>query len=304
MSDTVPKRTRQEMWEEYYRSNPYLRGKPESHLIERFGYLVHNLVSATESKQLGLVTERRMIEWLMSRLTHMFMEFSARGGIPAHAREKIRLPNLAESRAPAGARAYNSRARKEPGQAFKFGKLHWLQRMLGTGEIRFLPASAYSDPSLNQAIRDDELTFTYFPAKSSPALKGLPRVLGADWMRQRHPSDYYVQCFSCAFALRLFDDFEADACLIVYDGREFARRVVGALTKKFPGWISAGISITYIDPDDPGDGEIVIPAVKHMKYFYQQEQRFISHPRTSIARLDPITIEIGSLSDIAELIHL
>ncbi len=304
MSAPATKRTRQNMWEEQYRANPYLRGKPESHLIERFGYLSDNLMSVTESGQLGFVTERRMMDWLWSRMTHMFMEFNERGGIPLHARDAIKIPNLAESRSPAGARAFNTRTRKETGQAFKFGKEKWLRSMLDYGAIRFAPASSYSDPSLNAAIRDDELTFTYFPAKSSPLLKGLAQLPNADWMQRRHPSDYYVQCLASTFALRLVDDFEADACLIVYDGLEFGRRVVDALRARFPGWIIGGVPITYIDPDNPGDGEIVIPAAKHMKYLYQQEQRFICHPRTPIPKLNEFMLQVGSLGDIAELIRL
>jgi hypothetical protein len=301
---STQKRTRQQLWEEQYQANSYLHGKPETHLVERFAYLSDNLMSVTEGGQMGFETEPRMINLIMRRMNHVFMEFNSRGGIPVHVRDKIKMPDLARSRSPGGARAFNSRTRKDVPQACKFGKRAWLKPMLEQGVIRFSPASSYSDPSLNAAIRDDELTFTYFPGKASPALKTLPHVAGADWMQQRHPSDYYVQCLATTFSLRLFDDFEADACVIVYDGRELGRRVTAELTKRFHGWIIGGVPITYIDPDNPGEGDIVIPACKHMKYLYQQEQRFICHPRTPISKLDHFTMEIGPLTDIAELIFL
>lgn len=120
----------------------------------------------------------------------------------------------------------------------------------------------------------------------------------------RHPSDFYVQCLSLRFAPRLFDDFEADSCLIIYDAKEFGRRVMGALRTRFPDWFVTSFGMTYIDPDNPGDEPILLPTAKHMRYIYQQEQRILCHPRMPVRRLDAIMIESGPLGDIAEVVSV
>lgn len=302
MSHTGQTRRRQEVWEDEYRANPYLAGKPMSHLIERFRYVTEGQVTLTESGQLGFEVEKRLVIWHLSRLTHLFMEFGARGGIPTGIGPK--LPKFAHPEVPRGVVAYRSRKRPEPGQLFKFGTRNRLLPILEQGSLRFAAASSYRDASLNAAIQDDELGFTYYPAKSVPKLSKLPHPGGADWVHMRHPSDFYVQCLSLRFAPRLFDDFEADSCLIIYDANEFGRRVLGALRAKFPDWFVTAFGITYIDPDNLGDEPILLPTAKHMRYIYQQEQRILCHPRTRISQLDPISIEVGPLVGIAEIVLL
>jgi hypothetical protein len=102
MSADAPKiRRRQEIWEEEYRANPYLAGKPEAHLIERFRYLIESQSTLTENGQLGMeVDDKRLSIWHLSRLTHMFMEFGSRGGIPAGLQPK--LPILTHPKIPKG----------------------------------------------------------------------------------------------------------------------------------------------------------------------------------------------------------
>lgn len=295
-------RRRQEIWEDEYRANPYLVGKPMSHLIDRFRYLVESQSTLTEDGMLGFEAEKRLAIWHLSRLAHLFMEFRDRGGIPAGI--EFKLPKLTHPETPPGVVAYRSRKRPEPGQLFKFGKRQWLRSMLEQGSIRFAPASSYRDASLNTAIKDDELGFTYFPGRSGLPLTKLPGPLGADWVHMRHPSDFYVQCFSLRFAPRLFDDFEADSCLIIYDANEFGRRLLGALRARFPGWFTIAFGMTYIDPDNPGDEQILLPTAKHMKYIYQQEQRILCHPRIPINQLDAITFAVTPLGDIAEVVSV
>jgi len=181
MSQAGQTRRRQEVWEDEYRVNPYLAGKPLRHLIERFRYLVESQVTLTESGQLGFEVEKQLVIWHQSRLTHMFMEFGVRGGIPAGIEPK--LPNLTHPETPRGVVAYRSRKRPEPGQLFKFGKRRWLLPLMEQGSIRFAPASAYRDSSLNSAIQDDELGFTYYPGKVGPLLSKLPNPAGTDWVQ-------------------------------------------------------------------------------------------------------------------------
>ncbi|ACB77736.1 hypothetical protein [Opitutus terrae] len=299
----LQKRTRQQALEDDYRANLYLAGKPDAHVLERFRYLLQCTTTLSATGQIGFETREALMPYLLRRQAHIQMELGIRGGIPAHAASREDLPKITHPEIPAGTRAYRGRKRPEIGQLFKFGQQHWLQAMIERGSIRFAPASSYSSPTFNNAIRDDELTFTYYPGKASPPLKVLRHDPGTDWMQIRHPSDFYLQCLTDRFAVRMFDDFGADSCLIIYDAKEFGQRVINALKIKFSDWFVLGVGVTYIDPDDPGDQEIFVPTTKHLRYIYQQEQRFICHPREPVRQLEAFTIEIGSLGDIAELVQ-
>jgi hypothetical protein len=306
MTETSMK-PRKEFWRDAYRANRYLAQKPESHLAERFRYLNECITTLTDSGQLGFEGRSKLGLWLWAKVTHTLYEFELRGlGLPAGMLAGAALPNTTYPIRPKGVDAYANRKRNEEGQLFKFGKRKRIESMLLQGEFKFAGASTYQDPSLNPAIRDDELDFTIYPAlggKDLPA--GINPMPGSDWIKMRHPTDYYVQCFSTKYALRLFDDFPGGSCLVIYDGKEFGRRLLPVLRAQFPNWIVGSVPVSYIDPDDPGRDPIVIPAAKHMKYAYQNEERIVCHPRTDFSQnLPPIVIQIGSLEDIAEMITI
>lgn len=299
---------RHEVWRESYRANRYLNGKPEAHLRERFRYIVETILTLTDAGKIGFQSYPKLGAWLWARLTHTMEEFSLRGmGLPPDMLDRTGLPKTTVPNRPKAVDAYGRRKRKEPGEVFKFGKRKRIEAMLMLGEFRFAGASIYQDPSLNAAVRDDELDFTIFPSAGS---KNLPPELaappGMGWGRAKikHPTDYYVLCLGRQWAPRLFDDFAAEACLIVYDGKEFGRRLIPMLKGRLPNWTVGSVSCSYIDPDDPGSAPIVIPVAKHMKYAYQVEERVICHtPRgESHASLPPFTVQLGSIEDIAEMI--
>lgn len=201
---------------------------------------------------------------------------------------------------------YEGRKREEPGQVFKFGKKKWLEGSFNEGSFRFAGAASYNDPSLNAAIQDDELTLSIHPTKvASTGILGLASRSQDGGLTLTHPTDYYVQCLSDRYTLRMYKDFGADACLVIYDGKEFGRRIISELRKHCGDWIVGAIPVTYVDPDAPGEGILPIPAAKHFKYIYQREERIICHPRReSFRSLQPFTITIGPMNDIAELISL
>ncbi len=64
---------------------------------------------------------------------------------------------------PSAVTAYQNRCRSNLGKLFKFGNSDHLKEMLDRGHIKLRPASYYKDPSLNNAIGDDELHFTAEP---------------------------------------------------------------------------------------------------------------------------------------------
>src|SRR5262249_43217451 len=150
---------------------------------------------------------------------------------------------------PRAARAVSGR-RFEPGKyLFKFGKHEHLKNALENGTIRLAPASSYSDPSLNYAIHDDELRFAVQTPAKDKWIQGVDeqtlkpvgdriKVLVNISFTRTVPTDYYVYCLSALFSLRAFDDFEADACLVIKQPKQFIERVLLGGFAKLPHWFA------------------------------------------------------------------
>jgi len=249
--------------------------------------------------------------WLWERFTHTQHEFELRGmGPPAGFLAQAHVPRHCPQGQPPESECYQKRRRPEPGQLFKYGKKRDLESALNDGILRFSGASTYSDPSLNPAIQDDELSFTIFPTSPHDGLAkcgvcGFPLLQKDGSVSLTHPTDYYVQCFSQRYSLRMFEDFGVDSCLVVYDAKAYLSRFMEALRRRFPDWITTSVPVSYVDPDDPGSDPLPIPLAKHIRYVYQCEGRMICHPKAErIAKLDPVMISVGPLSDIAEIVTL
>ncbi|HEY1758396.1 MAG TPA: hypothetical protein VGG72_23700 [Bryobacteraceae bacterium] len=155
--------------------------------------------------------------------------------------------------------------------------------------LRVRSASSYQDESLPASIRDNELRFdqTIGPIRFT-----------------KLESDYYLSSYSARFESRAFDDFDADACLIIRDPNSFGARIVKAFEAVMPGWENTFGAASYVDPlraplcDD-------IRFAKHFRYAYQAEARFVWTPLKPVARLQHhVELELGDLSSFCELIAL
>jgi hypothetical protein len=102
------------------------------------------------------------------------------------------------------------------------------------GQILVSPAHSYRDPSLNTDIRDDELTASGIALRSE-LLIGIPDKNTGKPIFEVAPlsnvvctatsiKNYFVYCLSSILDLRLFDDFEYDACVIFKDPADFLQR--------------------------------------------------------------------------------
>lgn len=294
-------------WREAYHLNRYLAGKSDAHIVTRLRYLIETILTLSPTGKIGIEGQGELGEWLLARLTHTREEMALRGMQPpdgflvgAH------VPRVAHPNPPAELTSYERRSRSDPGQVFKFGKKKYLIPALKEGSLRFSGARSYEDPSLNSAIQDDEISLTIYPTQTSTIpILGTPTMAADDGLTLTHHTDYYVQCFSTRHTLRMYEDFSADCCLIIYDAREFGNRIFHCLRARFPDWIVGSIPVSYVDPDDPGHLPLPIPAAKHMKYAYQREERIICHSKSeTFNQLQPFTVKVGSLEDIAELIEV
>ena len=172
----------------------------------------------------------------------------------------------------------------------KFGKQRHLEPLMKAGELRIGSASSYKDERLPLAIRDDETQ--------------IAQVVGPVRFKKTD-SDYYLSSYAIRFENRLFDDFDADACLIVHDLNAFGGRLQEAFESRMPGWTGKIGFVNYFDPRR----SLLVPDVafaKHFRYGYQMEFRFVWVPPEPMIRLQDeyLNLELGDLSTCCNLLVL
>ena len=186
--------------------------------------------------------------------------------------------------------------------------------MLETGEMRIAPASIYNDSSLNPAIRDEELKLIVEYHPSNIKLEHYDSKNKK--IMQIHPTgnliktiesstNYYVYCISKSYEARLYEDFEADSCLVIKDVNRFINAVATAFFEQVSKqWSCSAGLVKYIDPLLCPIKNIDVFFSKHFRYWYQSEYRMIWLPPKAEKEILPVFIKIGDMRNYCELINL
>ena len=281
MSGLVP---RHEAWRCAYRSDRYMSGLNDGELDLRFADVMTNSTILKDEGKIGI----GQILW-MEKFAHLQEELGSRGReLPPADSLGTRLITP-----PAEKSALGESVRKQVGgpvpsafTLFKYGNLQHLKSLHFGGHLRLFPASHYNDPSLNAAVADSELTFE--------------KIRGSTRTRYRQKSDFYCFCSSWLHRERLIFDFSATAVLVVTDPLEFFLRLATALNRtsfdvRFNG-------VTYVDPLLLEDKDLTdLRFVKHMRFAYQTEHRWVATPPKPMGRLEVVQICLGPLTDISVL---
>lgn len=308
-----------QLWRRQYHSRRYMEFLSESELKQRIKDIFTNMLVLTEDGKIGLVPPGTLGHYLMESFTHAIEELAIRhgsfpGGFADGFIKGAQIPNPHKPIAKKAAELAKQK-RLQPGKYFaKYGKLVFLRPAFEDGIIRICPATAYDDPSLNPAIRDNELEITIeaLPTetkltvvKSRNVAEGVPiHATSNIKITQKSATNYYVYCLSANLAPRLFLDFEADACLLITNPDRFFEMILGAFEKAMPTWAGAVLQVSYVDPLRTKTTEHDVFASKHFRYLYQDEVRIIWLPQGAMNELHPVHLELGSLSSCCELISL
>jgi hypothetical protein len=189
----------------------------------------------------------------------------------------------------------------------RYSKYDHIMDVYKRGCIQLAPATSYTDPSLNPARQDDELT------SRIDIDTRLFQVVGPHGhnIGRRYPikstfnTDFYVLCTSSCLRARMFLDFAgSDACLIITDTEAFKARLFRELACALPGFSLQAERVEYYDPLCVSPSEIRSIFWKHFRYSYQEEVRFTAIPLEPITVLEPVFVKIGSLEDIATLVDV
>jgi hypothetical protein len=297
-----------EAWRTEYRGFRSLDHIAGHLLRDRLTYLAENLITIEADGKEGVLPINASL-WKTFVGTHE--EALLRGLNISAVLDRAAIP---EAEGPVGAAlsaAYGRRKNKRDGQFFKFGKARFLKQLVEGGNLHIRPGSSYADPSLNSAVRDNELRLDLKPPSKHLQLTlpggivSAPGLVQNFEIRTDYDCEFYVWCLSNGLHNRLLADFEADCVVVIYDMTEFFRSVQEAIQIVLPGWISCFCPITYLDPYlIKWDQLPPLPLGKHHRYSYQNEWRFVFHPPQKVlpGELHPIDVQLKLEPHALELI--
>ena len=302
-----------EIWRRDYRQTRYLNRASDDTLDQRFKDVFNNLMTLTPKGQVSVLeVTPSNVRWMIL-FTHLLEEYELRErGLPLHGNAPFVKPTAPDLPASAKIKL------PEPGRALiKLGKRTHMQELYERGRIRIAPAASYDDPSLNRAMRDDELKFDQnlpgddikiIPLDEEGKPKGPPvGILGDMTVSNELATNFYVYCMTHTLSHRLFDDFGADSCVIVSDPAAFSSLLLEAVQAQLPGWLDWHQSVSYIDPYLHSEKVTDLTFSKHFRFWYQHEYRFVWLPDATRGEhytdLDPLFIELGSLAHMAEFVR-
>lgn len=310
---------RHEMWRAQYRTRRHMEHLAEDELRQRAKDVFLNQLVLTNEAKIGLPPINAEGQYWMIQGTHVLEEFVIRyGPYPAGFTngfmKDISIPRPDVPLAEFAAKAVQSREVAQGTYIVKYGKAQYLKQAFGNGKIRIAPAASYSDPSLNPAIRDEELELTIQPPPSEFRMeiidpntgekKGDIKPIG-NKITTSSQTNYYIYCLSHLFTPRLFLDFDhADACLLITNPQKFIKRIVKEFEQVATGFIVMAKPVRYIDPLNTRLDDIEIFFCKHFRYAYQKEFRIVWLPHEPCQKLDYVYLTLGSLEDVCELITL
>ena len=306
-------------WRKEYWTRRYLEDLSDPELRGRGQDALRNLTTINPTGKISaLPLDHRWHSFWRMRFVHFLEECVIRfgpypDGLGKEFIDELRIPNPNSKRVIAALKALDHSTLVDGKYLVKYGKHEHLERMLHDGTVRISPASAYNDLTLNDAIRDTELEFSYRlhnPAADDvrPYLNGDdvdPRLLeGSAIITQTAKEDFYLFCVSATYDPRLFDDFDAEACLLITDPVAFCERLIWTVHHGIDARGHAFSAVTYVDPFTETGKGVHLALRKNARFAYQDELRAVWLTRNSTSPLSPQSVALGCLSDIASLIDL
>jgi hypothetical protein len=309
---------RHEFWRFQYRSKRYARHLSQSELNRRIRDVLLNILRLTADAKIGVPPiDKNFVVWL-EKWTHVIEEMRLRHGpYPSGFTREILhsepFPNFASDLAAKAARKLSALGLKKNEVLIKFGKSTHMSSLYESGALRIQPASFFKQQHHTGAIKDDELTLPLSLVLSRDEVVKVvinPQDVPPDAQDQRvdvqfhASSDYWLYCVTNSVEPRLFVDFEADACVIIRDRKQFSQMLRKASHKNLGEVSTREGPAIYVDPLLPRSANIFVPLSKYFGYSYQEEYRFCWLPSKPVKELTHVDVQIGSLKEIAELIVL
>lgn len=288
-----------EFWEFQYEVYRYLGRISDTELFGRYNHIVRNMRYIVSNDRNIIPILSFLSSWYWYRKEHQTRyEFFLR---------KIPLDQDLPQITPKDLTAAPKRPR-HPNSGdvlFRYGSKKWLHDLVKFGRMRISAAQEYAALETDPARQDDELTKnTYLPGEYTTltTTDGKDIKIIGDMKQSVSGIDYYVYCTSCDWDPDLFKDFNSDCCVVINNPEEFARRLKLAATSQLSNWYFHHCPIEYFDAYERTHNQHIDNAMsKDLKYAYQREYRFIWASFNKGKAIGHKYLELGPLSDIAEI---
>lgn len=292
-------------WRKEYSKNRYLKHLSQKQLDERGKYLIENITTLEPNGKIGARPVNSVVGYKLWMLfTHSLQEL-------VHRNSFFSEMFLLESYLPKSnielrdrlVQVFNLYNKNKP-HLIKYGKMEWIK----TQKVSL--ASTFNDPSLNLARVDDEMKVVFLPDPNEVQLtqmNGTPinGILSAE-IHLAIDRDYYIYCTSHTFDYRLFNDFEADCCLFIYDSERFSTDLLNAVETAVAVEDYAYKKVSYFDPVKPDKmyKDVSIEFHKHIRYLYQNEYRHVFIPTQNKPLKKSLFLRLPKLNEYSEVISL
>jgi hypothetical protein len=290
-----------EFWEFEYESYRYLERVSSDLLEKRYLDIIRNIVRIVSRERDVIPINSFLSSWYWYRKEHQTrLEFYLRGVTPPIGPPEW-IPNNDGVDAPARPRCPNY-----SDVLFRFGKSQYMLPFFHRGSVRIGPASQYMSGMPGDPRTDDELKkHSFLPGKNAKVTaksgKDIPVVGDIRLTVTSH--NYFVLCMSCVYHKELFNDFNADTCVVILNHELFVERLSEAAKSFLPNWYFSHLPIQYFDPYNIGKNELLNPLMsKNFSFDYQMEYRFIWFSKEDLHADKHIFLELGSIEQIG-LLH-
>ena len=310
------KLAKHDWWRYDYYKFPYLLLEDDDTIIERFTDVFTNCLDISPD---GKISSTPMIE-NDQKFARLFTELTEETNwrrilnedSMKNSREQIQ--SYFARNTPVGVELFKEFKIESNNFLLKFSKRKYIEEMYKKGRFRISPASYYSKGSHIRAVKDLETVRSYRLRAIKEILKGNDSfeyqgekcdIVNGVVPLELEMGNYYLFCTCKEISRRMPTDFESDSVLIIKDKDEFIERIKTELLISYPEWEFLEGDVHYYDPyhDIPTDRNQEFH--KHLSYAYQKEHRCIIRPKKPedyIEQLEPFYIELGSLSDISDML--
>lgn len=308
---SIPANDLASVWLRIYRQNRYLKRLSDDELSDRladvsqnmlvFDHITGNCRPNIYIDPFKIYRPVRNLDW-MKMAVDIYEEFNLRGlSIPE-------IPSLASVHSCARELWVCNWAKRTdlielstpaldtyqiPKVLFRYSKKKYNSDLIKFGLLRVSPASSYNQIELGRAFRDNEKIMEVESAAGHFEV-----------------DDFNVACFSSIYSYRMFCEFKSNSCVVIRDVGEFQKRFNKAVENWNKNSNKLRIAEVYTSPIIYFDPLNVKPPIypyeihlaKPFRFAYQHEYRIVLLP-TKVQPLKHFDLELGSLHDIAELVH-
>lgn len=298
----------------------------EEDLIQRHNDIIKNLTLLTDELKFGFLPMNEIGQLWSELYTHLLEECNLRrfdiiNNLPKDAGNNP-FPNYDLKGLDKSVEEFKRLNLQSGTYLVKYGKQKYLKAMLEKGSIRIMPAASYNDPSLNSAIRDNELetsrlilpnevefenfynTIEVSVGDKKGKFGDFAEFIGNSKFTLISNVNFYVYCLAYEHSARLFGDFEADCCVVIKKPTIFLEKLSKEFNEVKPGYSLYNDAVKYFDRLNVGKQQLPFYFSKHFSYAYQKEYRLIWLPPEKTMELEPVFLELGNLEDCCEIIEL